>query len=189
MRRWLDGTEAGFARPFEITLPAGWTVWGIRPDLVALFHAAPPAGWIDVVIVAATLEPPCRETAPTFIEQTPEAVVDWLATRDWLDHGAPRPYNVGSYLGRAIEVAVPATARYECAGIGNETPSMFRLGSPNADESFGALYNAEPGERKQVVAIDVGGRTVTLVIGSPFADVDGSGRSLPILQTPFSEPP
>jgi len=47
------------------------------------------------------------------------------------------------------------------------------LGDPAGSTAWGAAYEADVGERKRVVAVDVDGRTVTFVIGSPYPDVEG----------------
>ena len=79
---------------------------------------------------------------------------------------------------------MPKEARFDCHGVLRPV-NMFRLGEPEiVGDAFGALWGAEPGERKLFVAIDVHGRTVTLVIGSPFEDVEAFWRlSAPLLQT------
>jgi hypothetical protein len=49
---------------------------------------------------------------------------------------------------------------------------LFRLGDPAGGTAWGAAYEADVGERKLIVAVDVDGRTVTFVIGSPYPDVE-----------------
>ena len=107
-------------------------------------------------------------------------LIDWLTTRSWLDSGQPEPYNVGPYPGRAVPVTVLPGDRWTCDGRpGSEVAQFFRLGG---GAGAGRLYGAEIGEQKFVVAIDVGGRTVTLVSGSPFEDVEYAGRRIRIGQ-------
>ena len=130
-----------------------------------------PSGWIDAILVAATLDPPCNSTAPEFLGTEPKDVIDWLASRPWLDHTSPRPYNVGKYLGRSVDITVLSNDRWTCPATDDKSAAMmFRLGSASS-RGFGAGWGADVGEKKRVVAIDVDGRTVTLVIGSPYSDV------------------
>src|SRR5688500_16706525 len=51
----------------------------------------------------------------------------------------------------------------------HEHATFFRLGPVGGEGSF---WGAELGERKRMIAIDVEGKTVTFVIGSPFDDVE-----------------
>jgi class 3 adenylate cyclase len=172
-----------FAVPFTIDLGPEWTLVGDRADVVALVHESQPRGWIDIVLVSAVLEPPCAEASPEFIGAAPEDVIDWLAGRPWLVHDSPRPYNVGAYTGRSVDIELPMGEPTPCA----EDPgsrAFFRLGSPEERDPFGSLWTLEVGERKRVISIDVGGRTVTLVIGSPFDDVEQFWQlAAPKLQT------
>ena len=145
-----------------------------RPRIasIALISIVGGVALAVALLVAATLDPPCESSAPEFLGTEPKDVIDWLASRPWLDHTAPRPYNIGKYLGRSVDITVPSSDRWTCPATDDKNgASMFRLGSPSSTEQFGSVWGAEVGERKRVVAIDVEGRTVTLVIGSPYPDV------------------
>jgi hypothetical protein len=152
-------------------LPEPWEVYGDQVDLVAFIHGPSPRGWIDVIVVAAVIDPPCPGADPQFIGKRPEDVIDWLISRPWLEHDAPRPYNVGRYLGRGVDIRVTRSGAEECGADLGEL-SFFRLGRAGNEGGFGQVWTAEVGERKRVIAIEVNGRTVTLVAGSPFADVE-----------------
>ena len=161
-----------FSVPFRVALGPSWAREGEVADNVAFRRQSRPAGWIDAILVAATLDPPCNSTAPEFLGTEPKDVIDWLASRPWLDHTAPRPYNVGKYLGRSVDITVLSSDRWTCPATDDKSAAMmFRLGSPSSTVGFGLGWGADVGERKRVVAIDVDGRTVTLVIGSPYDDV------------------
>jgi class 3 adenylate cyclase len=157
-----------FAIPFRIHLTEPWKTLGDQADFVAFAHDRDPKGLIDIILVAAVVDPPCAAADPTFIGGRPEDVIGWLTSRPWLEHSAARPYNVGRYLGRAVDIHVLKTGSEDCAALGDRT--FFRLGSPMSAE-FGRTWTAEVGERKRVIAIDVDGRTVTLIAGSPYDDV------------------
>lgn len=170
-----------FAVPFTIRLGRGWERVGDETDVVAFQHAQDPGGWIDLVLVAAVLDPPCEGSEPEFIEEGPEHIIDWLATRPWLDHTAPRPYNIGPNRGRAVDIEVPTGDRAPCPHPG---VVLFQLGGTQTD--FGQSWGADNTERKRVIAIDVDGRTVTLAIGRPGDDEDIEAfwrLAEPLLQT------
>jgi class 3 adenylate cyclase len=161
-----------FALPFRVSFGPSWSLIGDRTDIVAFGHDIAPHGWIDIVLATATLDPPCPESTPRFLGERPEDVIDWLTTRPWLEHSAPRPFNIGRYLGRSVDITVTAKG-WKCAGtapVGNSYP--FRLGDPTGGADWGSAYEIDLGERKRVVAIDVDGRTVTILMGSPFPDVN-----------------
>lgn len=157
-----------FAIPFRMHLPEPWQTLGDQADFAAFAHNPDPVGWIDIILVAAVVDPPCGAADPQFIGNTPEDIIDWLTSRPWLEHDAPRPYNVGRYLGRAVDIRVLRSGSEDCAGVGDRT--FFRLGNASS-VTFGRTWTAEIGERKRVIAIDVNGRTVTLIAGSPYEDV------------------
>ena len=164
-------SSSRFAVPFSIVVGPSWRLVGDRTDIVAFGHYdEDPVGWIDIILVAATLDPPCGATTPAFIGGRPEDVIDWLTTRPWLEHGTVRPYNIGPYQGRAVDIKVVLPKTWECTNL--KSAYLFRLGDPTGGTAWGAAYEADVGERKRVVALDVDGRTVTFVIGSPFPDVE-----------------
>jgi class 3 adenylate cyclase len=160
-----------FALPFRILLGPDWSLVGDRTDIVAFGHYAEnPVGWIDIMLVAATLDPPCAETTPAFVGGRPQDVIDWLSTRPWVEHGPARPYNIGPYQGRAIDIRVIRPKKWTCSNL--KSAFAFRLGDPTGGSGWGAAYEIDVGERKRVVAVDVDGRTVTFVMGSPAPDVE-----------------
>jgi hypothetical protein len=172
-----------FALPFTIDLGRRWQSEGETADVAAYFHSVEPMGWIDVVLVAAVLEPPCAETVPEFVGESPEDLIGWLTTRTWVDASAPRPYNIGPYLGRSVDLLVLENASAEC-DVRTDEVTFFRLGGSDVAAGFGATWGTVIGERKRVIAIDVNGRTVTVVVGSPFEDVERFwALSEPALQT------
>jgi class 3 adenylate cyclase len=172
-----------FALPFTIDLGRRWQSEGETADVAAYFHSVEPMGWIDVVLVAAVLEPPCVETVPEFVGESPEDLIGWLTTRTWVDASAPRPYNIGPYLGRSVDLLVLENASAEC-DVRTDEVTFFRLGGSDVAAGFGATWGTVIGERKRVIAIDVNGRTVTVVVGSPFEDVERFwALSEPALQT------
>jgi class 3 adenylate cyclase len=169
----LAGSYASsrFALPFSISVGPGWNLIGDRTDIVAFGHyPEDPVGFIDIILVAATLDPPCDATTPAFIGGRPEDVIDWLTARPWLEHGTVRPYNVGPYQGRAVDIKVVVPKTWGCSDL--KAAYLFRLGDPTGGTAWGAAYEADVGERKRVVALDVDGRTVTVVTGSPYPDVE-----------------
>ena len=105
------------------------------------------------------------------------------ATQPRRDASATRPYNIGPYLGRSVDVFVPDGATDEC-DTRTDQVTFFRLGGRDVGVEFGGTWNTVIGERKRVIAIDVNGRTVTVVVGSPFEDVERFwSLSEPALQT------
>jgi hypothetical protein len=176
-------TTDEFALPFTVELGPRWQVVGETADVAAYFHSEAPNGWVDIVLVAAVMEPPCVESTPDFLGEGPEDLIDWITTRSWVDASAPRPYNIGPYLGRSVDLVVRDDATAEC-NTRTDDATFFRLGGRDAESSFGATWTTSIGERKRVIAIDVNGRTVTVVVGSPFEDVESFwSLSEPSLQT------
>ena len=172
-----------FALPFSIQLGRRWVLEGETADVAAYFHTQEPMGWVDIVLVAAVLDPPCVDSVPEFVGESPEDLIAWLTSRSWLDASAPRPYNIGPYLGRSVDVFVPDGATDLCETRTDQV-TFFRLGGRDVGVAFGGTWNTVIGERKRVIAIDVNGRTVTVVVGSPFEDVERFwSLSEPALQT------
>ena len=183
-----DFSTGRFAVPFRVSLGPSWSLIGDRTDIVAFGHDIEPHGWIDIVLATATLDPPCPESTPKFLDERPEDVIQWLTTRPWLEHSAPRPYNIGKYLGRSVDIKV-TTKGWGCStSVSDSYP--FRLGDPTGGADWGAAYEIDVGERKRVVAIDVGGRTVTILMGSPFPDVNAFwGLTDQVIQSIEFNPP
>lgn len=176
-------TSDEFALPFTIELGRRWRIEGETADVAAYFHSVEPMGWIDIVLVAAVLEPPCAESVPAFVGENPEDLIAWLTTRSWVDASAPRPYNIGPYLGRSVDILVREDATGACE-VRTDDAAFFRLGGRDVGVDFGGIWGTVIGERKRVIAIDVDGRTVTVVVGSPFEDVERFwSLSEPSLQT------
>ncbi len=138
-----------------------------------------------MIIVAATLDPPCLDADPKFIGDRPEDLIEWLTTRSWLDHTEPRPYNVGRYIGRSVDIAVPENDRWKCEHFPQpHTANFFRLGAAEAGSEYGQVWGAEVHERKRFIALDVDGRTVTFVIGSDLPGVEDLWKiATPLIQT------
>ena len=176
-------TSTVFSLPFTIELGRRWEPVGETADVAAYFHAQEPMGWVDIVRVAAVLEPPCVESVPQFVGERPEDLIEWITTRSWVDATAPRPYNIGPYLGRSVDVLVRENGAAECE-VRTDQVTFFRLGGRDVGQEFGATWGTEIGERKRIIAVDVDGRTVTVVVGSPFEDVERFwSLSEPLLQT------
>jgi len=174
-----------FAVPFTMALGSGWLRDNSeRPDLVSFLRRTQPSGFIDVLIVKAVLDPPCPDVPPTFIGDRPEDVIEWVATRPWLDHDAPRPHNLGPYLGRAVAFDMPARARWTCP-VANApgTATMFRLGASSI-EAIGGAWKARATQRTFLVAVDAGGRTVAIAVSSFDDDADEFlALAVPLLQS------
>lgn len=157
--------------PFSLNLGfgagAGWILKSDTLDRAILATATPP-GLVFVALVGAALDPPCSDSAPVFLGDRPEDLIAWLTTRDWLDHDAPRPYNVGRYLGRAVVIEATSEATWHCpSGLSeNPVPLLFRMGAPNGD-TLGIRRDAPT----LVAAIDVGGRTVAFIVTTNRVDM------------------
>ena len=176
-------TSDEFSLPFTIELGRRWQIEGETADVAAYAHTEEPLGWVDIIRVAAVLEPPCAESIPEFVDESPEELIEWLTTRTWVDASAPRPYNIGPYLGRSVDVLVRDDATADCEARTDEV-TFFRLGGRDMGMEFGSTWGTVIGERKRVIAIDVDGETVTVVVGSPYPDVERFwSLSEPALQT------
>jgi hypothetical protein len=159
-----------FAKPFSIdtSISRGWDAWDELPDR-ASFADRVTAGIVTVASTTAVLEPPCVDVDPEFLSQRPEELMDWLESRTWLDTRDRRPFYAGRYLGQVIRVTIPADADWTCPdGSTPVTAHMFLMGG---GESMGEAKGTE----FWVAALDVGGRTVTVLVrpaqGS-FFDLD-----------------
>jgi class 3 adenylate cyclase len=154
-----------FALPFTFDTRTEFYPLDDRVDLVAV-GLEDPSAIIDVVLPEAMLEPPCPTSTPTFLGGRPEDLIEWLTTRTWLDAGSPRPYNVGRYIGRAVDVEVPPSDRWTCPEGRRETAHIVHLGVPHSDEDFGATWGLDVGWPRRMIALDVDGRTVLIAVGS-----------------------
>jgi hypothetical protein len=178
-----DECLAPFAVPFAISLGPNWVLRGETADFVVFEHRGDPYGYIEAILVAATLDPPCQATTPQFTGE--RDVIAWLSSRRWLNSTDPRPYNIGTYLGRSVDIEVPSADRWTCAGE-PETgrANMFRLGGASDSEGpFGSWWWGDSGERYRMIAIEVQGRTVIFAVGREADGEEFWQLSDPLLQT------
>jgi hypothetical protein len=130
-----------------------------RADRVTFARLAAPQGTLHVALVGAGLDPPCPESTPMFFGDRPEDLIGWLTTRDWIRHEDVRPYNVGRYVGRAIEITVPPGG-WTCAdGSTPSTAWLFELG-----DQHGEALGTVAGEPTLVIVFDARGETVTALV-------------------------
>jgi len=131
------------------------------PLMVGLIRDAAPNGSVFFLRVSEIVESPCiqgGEATPT----NPSAV-DLLAVIRRLEHltvSDPTTVRVGGYVGQQVDVTISEAALAACGGLAGGDVTLFLAG--------GESWRALPGERFRLIALDVKGQAVTIVLSTDW---------------------
>jgi len=147
-----------FVPPFGLVISdPGWALYRSAPDRVGLFHEAAPKGWLDIARIDQLYSNPCfveGGSVPT--GSTALDLVGALEAVPFLEVGASSEVAVGGRSGLAVEFDVVEGAQAACGSFGGQGVALFPTG--------GETWDAQPGERVRVVAVDVAGDTVAFLM-------------------------
>ncbi len=129
-------------------------------------------GYLSAAFIQVVFEGPCPDASTRLLDDTPEALVEWLQTHPHLDATSPFPVSVGGYPGLSVDIELNAEEP-DC-----ETPvDPFLEGNiwlfPIGDTSF----RLAPDEHIRVIVVEVAERPITFLAGTlgttdfePFAE-------------------
>ena len=122
---------------------------------------AAPRGNVEFLRVDEVLETPCGPGGEG--AQTAPSAADLLTKLQGLAHltvSDPITVRVGGYVGRRVDVTVADGALAACGGLAGGGASIFSV--------QGQTWSAVSGERFTLMAIDVNGQAVTIVLSTDW---------------------
>lgn len=148
-----------FQPPFAFTIvDPGWSAYREAPEYLGLLREDAPRGRLDILRVADVFVDPCIEGGET--ADTGPAATDLIGALNSLayvdDVTDPEPTSVDGFAGQMVNVTISEGALAACGGLVGGEVAVLRAG----DES----WKASPGERFRMLAVEVGGQTVTLLL-------------------------
>jgi class 3 adenylate cyclase len=158
------GTYAAqaFQPPITFTIgDTGWIANRDQADVFALIRDTSPRGGVTFLRVEQVFTNPCvAEGAGT---QTGLGASDLLAALAGITHlslSTPQAVEVGGYPGQQVEINVAQEALSACGGLaGAEVPLL------GAGEE---VWSAASAEHFRLIAVDVGGQPVTIVLSADY---------------------
>ena len=127
-----------------------------------------PGGYVAGGVVQTVLTGPCPDSKTQVIESDPGALVNWLATNDWLIVTDPVPVNLGGRTGLQVDVSQAKSPKGTCTlspDLPEQTQSqlessvyIFRFGEDN--------FWVGQDETVRIIVVDVDGKPFTILEGS-----------------------
>ncbi|HTI28874.1 MAG TPA: adenylate/guanylate cyclase domain-containing protein [Methylomirabilota bacterium] len=152
-----------FQPPFELVVSdLGWSVYRSGPEYLGLFNDSQPQGHVDIGRVEKVYQSPCADGGPTTdTGSTPLELMRALATLPYVTVSPWQPTTVGGHTGVSANVDISEGALAACGSIGSGDINMFPLGTET--------WRARPGERVRIMAVDVEGTRVTVMVSTEAA--------------------
>jgi hypothetical protein len=155
--------ETGLFTPgFTFSVGEGWLVgYPELPDVLFIARGASPLNFINVQQVFDPSRP-----GEEIEEPAPEDLIAWLRRHPNLDASEPSPVTIGGVSGTRLDVVVSSTPKKYPGHCGMPCVPLFRISDGNS-------FWLGKGERDRVFILeDVGGETVTILIGGPPEEFD-----------------
>ncbi len=154
-------TTGSFQPPITFDIvERGWTANRDEPEIFGLLRDESPRGSVYFLRVQEVIENPCTdggEGAPT----APGAA-DLLSQVEALPHLAvseAETVRVGGFVGRRVTVDVLDSVLAACGGFAGAEVSLFDAGE---------VWKVSPGERFTLIAVDVSGQAVTILLSTDW---------------------
>jgi class 3 adenylate cyclase len=151
----------------------GWVANRDAPDVFGVIRDAAPLGSVQWLRVREVITNACVAGGDASPAPVP---VDPLAALGQLDHLTlqdQQATTIGGFSGTQVDVTVSDGALAACAGLVGADVPILRAG----DEVWGA----SPGERFRLIAVDVGGEPVTIVLSTDWTDTPSVQESEDLL--------
>ncbi|HEU4673640.1 MAG TPA: adenylate/guanylate cyclase domain-containing protein, partial [Candidatus Limnocylindrales bacterium] len=171
--------EPGRYRPAEFQLPTqfeipkrGWVLDREYADGFSLLREDSvdtlPIGYVGGSFVQVVIDGPCLTSKTRALPREPTALIDWLQSNRWLHVSDPKPINLSGYTGLTVDVSQAKSPKGACDYSALEVPDparkrietqvyIFEFGEDN--------FHVDVGEKVRVIVLDVGGRSLTLLVG------------------------
>jgi len=149
-------TPSQFSPPFTFTIAElGWAASRDQPGSLVLVHQDEPQGSVSFARVQQVFTDPCAgdagSTAPTS-----GSVIDQLRVPKHVQVSDEKAVDVGGLKGTQVDVTIADGAQAACGGLAGAGIPVFGLGAD--------VWQASPGERFRLVATEVGGDEVTVLM-------------------------
>lgn len=141
---------------FDVLDP-GWTALEDSPDNFDLAYS--DRGYFIGALIQVVSAGPCINSPTRLLDQTPQALIEWLQATRYVKVSNPTPITAGGYAGLSVAISV-ASAPTDCPS-GPPGVSLFEVGDH--------VFSLRPTEQAEVMTLDVGDRPVTLLIGAQDA--------------------
>lgn len=144
---------------FDIVSP-DWSASGDMTSTLGLVHDPSPRGTLEFLRVDEVIDSPCGAGEGS---QTGLGAADLLTKLQSLPHltvSDPTTVRMGGFVGRRADVSVSDGALAACGGLAGGGVSVFSVG--------GEIWNAASGERFTLIAVDVKGQAVTIVLSTDW---------------------
>ena len=155
-------TSQQFQPPVSLKITdLGWTANRDGPEVLGLLRDTAPRGSVYFLRVDEVIEFPCVQGGEG--TETGLAAADLLAdleSRDHLAIGDPRPAEIGGFTGQRVDVTVSDGVFAACGGMPGGDAAIFRAGAE--------IWSASPGERFELIAVDVDDQPVTILMSTDW---------------------
>lgn len=146
---------------FDIQNP-GWSANTDVAEMLGLIRTAAPRGSVFFLRVREVIENPCTEGGEA--PQTDPGAAE-LLTKVRLPHlslSEATTVRVGGFVGTQLDVTVSEAALAACGGLAGGDLAVFLAG--------GEVWRAVPGERFRLIAVDVRGEAVTILMSTDWTE-------------------
>lgn len=152
-----------FEPPFDLLISdPGWSVYRSGAEYVGLFNDLQPQGHVDFGRVEGVYRNACSDGGETIdTGSTPLDLVGALATVDYMTVSPWEPIRISGHTGVSATVDIIEGALAACGSIGSGDVNVFPLGAET--------WRARPGERVRIMAVDVEGMRVTVILSTEAA--------------------
>jgi class 3 adenylate cyclase len=146
-----------FTPPLELAIDEpGWAVYRNAPEAIGLYHDGDPRGWLDIGRVERVYTAPCASDGPSISAgESASDLIGALESVPFLELATPASVEIGGHPGMSVDVDVDAGAMAACGSLGGAGIALLDL---HVDD-----WEAAPGERFHLVAIDASGGTVSFL--------------------------
>ena len=152
-----------FDRPFELVISdPGWSVYRSGAKYVGLIYQSQPVGHVDIGRVDRVNTNACSGDGPTIeTGSTPLELWSALKTIEYMTVSQWDPTTIGGRSGLSTYVDISEGALAACGSFGEGEVNVFPVG--------GETWRAHPGERIRIKAVEVEGKTVTVMVSAETA--------------------
>jgi class 3 adenylate cyclase len=152
-----------FEPPFALLISdTGWTAYRIGLKYVGFQYDGEPQGHVDIGRVERVNTSACAEDGPTVeTGSTPLELWSALSTVEYMTVSQWDPTTIGGRSGLAMYVDIGEGALAACGSFGSGEVNVFPVG--------GETWRAHPGERIRIKAVEVEGKTVTVMLSAETA--------------------
>lgn len=153
-----------FVPPFDLVISdPGWSAYRSGPEYIGLYYESHPQGHVDIGRVETVYMDACvGPDGPTLqTGSTPLELLSALATVPYMTVSPTEEITIGVRSGVSAEVDISEGALAACGSFGSGDVRVFPVGTET--------WSAYPGERVRIMAVDVEGITVAVMLSAEAA--------------------